>query len=69
MNRLIVFEGLPCTGKSTTSKIFADKINGVFYDEGSGDHPADHEFHAFIKYSELNIFAPNEQDLIKNASV
>ena len=49
MNRLIIVEGLPCSGKSTTSKYIADRIGAVFYDEGSGDHPTDYEFHAFIE--------------------
>ncbi|MGN0665483.1 MAG: hypothetical protein ACI4KF_03040 [Huintestinicola sp.] len=64
MNRLIIVEGLPCSGKSTTSKYIADKINALYFDEGSGDHPADYEFHAFIKDSELKRFSDKEQELI-----
>ncbi len=64
MNRLIIVEGLPCSGKSTTSKYIADAIGARFYDEGSGNHPADYEFHAFIKKSELCSFSPEDQILI-----
>ena len=64
MNRLIIVEGLPCSGKSTTSKYIADRIGAVFYDEGSGDHPTDYEFHAFIENREINSFSPEEQLLI-----
>ena len=49
-HRLFIIEGLPCSGKSTTSAFVADLLrqrNAVCYvDEGSGDHPADYEFHA-----------------------
>lgn len=47
-------EGLPCSGKSGTSKYIADilKSNGFntqYYDEGDINHPADYEFHGFNK--------------------
>lgn len=69
MNRLITVEGLPCSGKSTTAKHIAESIKANFYDEGCGDHPADHEFHAFIKSAELSTFSSKEQALIKQNSV
>ena len=69
MNRLIIVEGLPCSGKSTTSKYIADSIGAKFYDEGSGNHPADYEFHSFIKIKELCSFSPEEQVLIKQNAV
>ena len=69
MHRLIIVEGLPCSGKSTTSKHIANSIGAKFYDEGSGDHPADYEFHAFVKQSEFGRFSPEEQVLIKQAAV
>lgn len=56
MNRLIIVEGLPCSGKSTTSKYIADRIGALFYDEGSGNHPADYEFHSFIENREISNF-------------
>ena len=69
MHRLIIVEGLPCSGKSTTSKYIADSIGAKFYDEGSGNHPADYEFHSFIKNKELCSFLPEEQVLIKQNAV
>ncbi|MDD6059306.1 MAG: hypothetical protein PUB97_02840 [Ruminococcus sp.] len=49
-NRLFIIEGLPCSGKSTTSS-FVASLFGVkgdirLIDEGTGNHPADYEFHA-----------------------
>ncbi len=48
--RLFIIEGLPCSGKSTTSSFVASfleqKGNICFVDEGTGNHPADYEFHA-----------------------
>jgi len=48
MHRLYLVEGLPCSGKSTTSAYVASlwKEPVCFVDEGTGDHPADYEFHA-----------------------
>jgi len=49
-HRLIILEGLPCSGKSTISAYISDllkpKEKVCFVDEGTGDHPADYEFHA-----------------------
>lgn len=49
-HRLYVIEGLPCSGKSTTSTFVADLLkasgNVCFVDEGTRKHPADYEFHA-----------------------
>lgn len=48
--QLIIVEGLPCSGKSTTSAWIASLLGQnkkvCFVDEGTGDHPADYEFHA-----------------------
>ena len=48
MHRLYLIEGLPCSGKSTTSAYVASLLREpvCFVDEGTGDHPADYEFHA-----------------------
>ena len=64
MNNLIIVEGLPCSGKSTTSKHIADKFNMQYFDEGSGRHPADYEFHAFVQMTELQKFSLDEQNKI-----
>ena len=49
-HRLIIVEGLPCSGKSTMSAYAAELLRRsekvCFVDEGNGDHPADYEFHA-----------------------
>lgn len=49
-HRLFIVEGLPCSGKSATSAYVAEALkpraNVCFVDEGTGDHPADYEFHA-----------------------
>lgn len=49
-HHLIIFEGLPCSGKSTLSAYIADRLGQKekirFVDEGTGDHPTDYEFHA-----------------------
>jgi len=47
---LIILEGLPCSGKSTVAAYAAEFLRRsekvCFVDEGTGDHPADYEFHA-----------------------
>ena len=68
MRKLIIVEGLPCSGKSTVSKHIADVLGMEFTDEGSGDHPADYEFHAFLSENELAEFQPDEQELILAAA-
>ena len=68
MRKLIIVEGLPCSGKSTVSKHIADVLGMEFTDEGSGDHPADYGFHAFLSENELAEFQPDEQELILAAA-
>ena len=50
-HRLILVEGPPCSGKSTVSAriaaALADTARVRFVDEGTGNHPADWEYHAF----------------------
>ncbi len=53
MTRLYIVEGLPCSGKSTTTRFIADMLASrgktvCHVDEGAGNHPADYEFHALI---------------------
>ncbi len=73
VNRLVIIEGLPCSGKSTASRFAADIIGEhhkvSYYDEGSGEHPADWEFHAFISEDEFaSKFTPDEQLCIRSCS-
>ncbi len=51
MSSLYIVEGLPCSGKSSTARAIADMLKAqgrtaICFDEGTGDHPADYEFHA-----------------------
>ena len=68
-HRLYIIEGLPCSGKSTTSTFIAEllktKHKVCFVDEGSGEHPADFEFHAYLSESEMSGFSVEEQEKIK----
>ena len=49
-HRLFIVEGLPCSGKSTISSYMASILGRTekvcFVDEGTGNHPADYEYHA-----------------------
>ena len=64
-NKLFIIEGLPCTGKSTTSKFVSDLLlkeghTVSYYDEGSLEHPADYEFHGFMANNDLQILNSEE---------
>ena len=61
MRKLIIIEGLPCSGKSTAAKHIADALGMKYFDEGSGCHPADYEFHAFLSNTELSELSADEQ--------
>ena len=70
MTRLYIVEGLPCSGKSTTAKHIADVLEKLgkkvcFFDEGSGNHPADYEFHAYITQEQLQKMEENIQIKIR----
>lgn len=71
-HKLYIIEGLPCSGKSTASVFIADllkeRYNVCYTDEGTGDHPADYEFHAFITETELSGFTAEEKDAIRSCS-
>lgn len=54
MNRLYIVEGLPCSGKSSTARFLANVLEAKGHkvcniDEGTLQHPADYEFHAFAE--------------------
>lgn len=72
MKKLYIIEGLPCSGKSTTSAFIADKLkeryNVCYVDEGSGNHPADYEFCAFLSYDDLQNFSVAELTEIMSVS-
>ena len=73
MTRLYIVEGLPCSGKSTTAKHIADFLEKsgkkvCFFDEGSGNHPADYEYHAYITQEQLNGLEETMQVKIKQCS-
>lgn len=53
MSRLYIVEGLPCSGKSSTAALIAKILEErgmkvCHVDEGTGNHPADYEFHALV---------------------
>ena len=61
--KLYIVEGLPFSGKSTTSRHIAEALRRrghpvACWDEGSGNHPADYEFHAFLTESQLAALIP-----------
>lgn len=73
MTRLYIVEGLPCSGKSTTARYIADlleKSGGKvsFFDEGSGNHPADYEYHAYITQEQLRGLQESLQIKIKQSA-
>ena len=35
-HKLIIVEGLPCSGKSTTGRYIADALGMTYFDEGTG---------------------------------
>ena len=60
MTKLYIVEGLPCSGKSTTSKYIADLLEKsgkkvCFFDEGSGNHPTDYEFPMYETMMRFNL--------------
>jgi len=62
MTRLYIVEGMPCSGKSTMSRFLADELtargrNVAYTDEGSGEHPADYEFSAYVTTDVLASFS------------
>lgn len=70
MTKLYLVEGLPCSGKSTTSEFVARLLkeqgkNVRFFDEGTGNHPADYEFHSFLDFKSLKALEPGLRNRIQ----
>lgn len=72
-NKLIIVEGLPCAGKSSTSKHIAQYLKQcnkkvVCMDEGTGNHPTDYEFHAYLSDNNMVNLETDLQEKIKKYS-
>ena len=72
-NRLFIVEGVPCTGKTSTSEFISNLISKsgkkvLYFQEGAPDHPADYSFHAFINNEDLDRFSNEEKDTLLNNS-
>lgn len=68
MAKLYIVEGLPCSGKSTTAGFIAeclrqDGSNVCLVDEGTGDHPADYEWHAFVNGQVISLADVPQEEL------
>jgi hypothetical protein len=68
VRRLVIVEGLPSSGKSTAAGYIAEQLGMTFVDEGSGAHPADYEFHAYLTDSDLGEFTENERQAVLSAA-
>lgn len=75
-NRLILFEGIPGSGKTTTSQwlhqyLLSIGIEASVFVEGS-DHPIDLPFHAFLskkEFDDLTITYPIEEEWLNKHSI
>jgi hypothetical protein len=72
-NRLFIVEGVPCTGKTSTSEFISNLIStsrkkALHFPEGTPDHPADYNFHAFVTNDDLDRFSKDEKDILLSSS-
>lgn len=75
--KLIIIEGLPGSGKSTTAKIVQDilKENGVkteLYSEGDYNHPADFDGVSYFRYDDFYKLKQNNiksKELLENIKI
>lgn len=68
-NRLFIVEGVPCTGKTSTSEFIANILKEtdekvLYFQEGASDHPADYNFHAYVTNKDLERFSECEKDIL-----
>lgn len=75
MTKLYIVEGLPCSGKSTTAGHIADRLTKmkmarevICIDEGTGDHPADYEYSAYVTSGQLASFPPGLRERVRSCS-
>lgn len=74
MTKLIIVEGLPGTGKSTTASIIADKLKKegnrvVCVDEESPNHPADYDSYEFPDFeTERRCILAKWREFVSNAA-
>ena len=73
MTRLFIVEGPPCAGKSRTAAHIAERLKRlrafrevVCVDEGTGAHPADYEFCAYVTGEELAAFPPGLREMVRS---
>ena len=74
MTKLVIVEGLPASGKSTAARTIAKRLEMsgrkiFFVDEGTGDHPADYEFHAYVSDNQLSKMPKEDRETVKAVSV
>lgn len=68
-NRLFIVEGVPCTGKTSTSEFVASVLKQseksvLHFKEGADDHPADYNFHAYISNEQFEKFSSDEKEIL-----
>ncbi|WP_426348827.1 hypothetical protein ACPWSR_13860 [Alloiococcus sp. CFN-8] len=68
-NRLFIVEGVPCTGKTSTSEFIANILseserNVLHFPEGAANHPSDYDFHAYVTSEDLLLFSNGERKML-----
>lgn len=68
-SRLFIVEGVPCTGKTSTSEFISNILKKLGetvlnFQEGTSDHPADYNFHAYVTNEELDRFSDSEKEIL-----
>ncbi len=74
MTKLIIVEGLPGTGKSTTASVMAEKLKNkgrkvLCVDEGTPNHPADYDDYDFPDFAtERRLILEKWREFVSNAA-